>query len=107
MNKAFLVFSNDMKTYSVSRLDSLGSNDAGEQIQNRSPLSLDLAIYDKGTKVVKKLNEDSYTIAIIHVHTLPKVLNSLDDITYDGRVYTVLDVQHRSDHSFYRAVANV
>lgn len=105
--KATAIFKRDMKSYSVSRLDSLTIDEEGVQQQNRTPKSIDLAIYDKGTKQVKKLNEDSYLISTIHIYSEPKKLNLVDIVTFNDLAYEVLESKNFKDHSFYEAVANV
>jgi len=107
MTKASLIFKRDLAPYTVSRLDSLTSSPAGEQIQNRSDHNLDLAVYDQGQKVVKKLNEDSYTISTIRIHSEPNALKLLDEVPFKGLAHTVIEEKNRSDHSIYKAVCNV
>lgn len=101
------IFKEDMKNYSVSRLDSLSVSPTGEQIPHRSLHNFDLAIYDKGISSIKRLGEDSSLIATIDIFSPPQVLKTLDEITFNNLVFVVLDCKDRSEHSFYRAVCNV
>ena len=105
--KSKLIFKRDMKIHEISKLDSLTANDEGIQVQNRTSSSVLLAVYNKGNKVVNQLSEDSYVISTIHIYSDPKILNLLDEVTYDNRVYTVLEDKHYQNHSFYKATSNV
>ena len=108
--KSSLIFKPDLKTYSVSSLDSLSSNAEGIQEQIRTTKSIDLAIYNKGSKVVKKLNEDSYTVSIIEIYSEPHLLSLLDEVTYNNKIYVVLEdnsTPNHQDYSVYKATSNV
>lgn len=105
--KASTIFKKELQEYTIKRLDSLSSGPDGTQIQNRSDKTVSLAIYDKGTKLVNKQNEDSYTISIIQIYCDAKLLKLADIVPFNGLDYTVLENQDFSDHSIYKAVANV
>jgi len=105
--EASTIFKKELKNYTVSRLDFLSSAPDGTQIQNRSPLKLELAIYDNGTKTVNKQNEDSYTISIVSIYCELKLMKLADTFSFNGKTYTVLDNQDFLDHSIYKAVSNV
>ncbi len=108
--KSSLIFKPDIKTYSVSSLDSLSSNAEGIQEQVRTTKSVNLAIYDKGRKVVKKLNEDSYIVSVIDIYSEPHLLNLFDEVTYNNVIYTVLEdnsTPNHQDYSVYKATSNV
>ena len=105
--KASTIYKKEIKKYTISRLDSLSSGPDGIQIENRSDKTVDLAIYDNGTKLVNKQNEDSYTISTITIYCDLKLLNMADTVPFNGLNYTVLENQDFIDHSIYKAVANV
>lgn len=105
--KASSIFKKDLEKYDVLRLDSLTTSEDAIQIENRSDIEIQLAIYDMGTKIVKKQNEDSYTISIINIYCDLELLKTLDLIPFNGLDYVVLEQQNFSDYSFYKAVANV
>lgn len=105
--KSSSIFKKDLKKYDVSRLNSLTTSEDAKQIENRSNIQIELAIYDMGTKVVKKQNEDSYTISTINIYCDLGLLKTLDLIPFNRLDYLVLEQQNFSDYSFYKAVANV
>ncbi len=108
MIPAKTIFQNDIKEYTVERLDSLTTTPDGKQIKNKTSHTLKLAIYNKGKKVVRKEKEDSYTISTIHIYSdVVGSLSLLDELVIDNLTYVVLEEKNKSDFSFYRAVANV
>jgi hypothetical protein len=108
MSTSSLIFKPDIKLYPVSRLDSLSNSEDGKQIQNRSSSDLPLAIYDKGEKLISHTEQDSYTQSTIHIYTEVEVsIKNGDEVTFEGRIYTIVESKHRAEHSFYRAVSHV
>ena len=107
MIEAIQIFKNEIKEYTIQRLDSLATTPDGKQIKNKTSHTVNLAIYNKGKKVVRKEKEDSYTISTIHIYSDTDVLSLLDEIELDGLTYIVLDEKNKGDYSFYRGVANV
>lgn len=102
-----LAFQPDLKPYTIQRLNFNEISPDGIQQNTKSPVKLDLAIYDKGTKEVNKLNEDSYLISTIHIYADLGSLIYHDEITFNSLVYKIVEFKNSSDFSFYRAVANV
>lgn len=105
--KSSKIFKKDIKKYTVSRLDSLSSSADGLQIQNRTNIEVDIAIYNTGTKLVNKQNEDSYTISMITIYSENNILKILDNIPFNNKTYTVLDTINYLDYSIYKATSNV
>lgn len=101
------IFAPDLKDYEVTRLVSLSANESGKQIQNTTPIACSLAIYDKGTKLVRLSKEDSYLVSTIHIYSDLKVLNLVDKLPFNGLTYQVLEQKNYKAHSFYKAVSNV
>jgi len=107
MIEANLIFKPEIKEYDIERLDSLTTSPAGKQIKNKTTHKVNIAIYNKGKKVIRNTDEDSYTISTIHIYSESDILNTLDEILFDGMVHIVLEEKNKIDFSFYRAVANV
>lgn len=104
---ANVIFEDDLAQHTISRLDSLTTSDDGIQQKNTSSIPVQIAIYDKGTKLVRKTNEDDYPISTIHIYSSPNVLKILDQVRFNDLDHVVLEEKTRTDFSFYRAVANV
>ena len=102
-----VIFEDDLAEHTISRLDSLSTSTDGIQQKNRTPIKVQIAIYDKGTKLVRKTNEDDYPISTIHIYSNPKVLKILDQVTFNDLDHVILEEKTKVDFSFYRAVANV
>lgn len=107
MIEAIQIFKNEIKEYTIQRLDSLTTTNDGKQIKNKTSHTVNLAIYNKGKKLVRKEKEDSYTISTIHIYSDTDVLSLLDEIEINGLTYVVLDEKNKGDYSFYIGVANV
>ncbi|MBL1293361.1 MAG: hypothetical protein COB61_005770 [Thiotrichales bacterium] len=101
------IFAPDLQDYEVTKLDSVTTSQAGVQEQNTSTAPCSLAIYDKGTKLIRQGKEDSYLVSTIHIYSDPKVLNFVDKVPYNGLIYHVLENKNYKEHSFYKAMANV
>lgn len=101
------IFQDDLKEYTISRLDFLSTSADGIQTKNRTPLVVEIAVYDKGMRLVRKTNEDDYPISTIHIYSHPNVLKILDTVPFKGLDHTVLEEKSTADYSFFRAVANV
>ena len=102
-----VIFEDDIAEHTISRLDSLTTSPDGIQQSNRSDIKVQIAIYDKGTKLVRKSKEDDYPISTIHIYSQPNVLKILDHVTFNDLDHVILEEKTRTDYSFYRAVANV
>lgn len=101
------IFAPELKAYEVTKLDSVTTSEAGVQEQNTSTTPCSLAIYDKGTKVIRQGKEDSYIVSTIHIYSDLKVLSLVDKVPFNGLIYQVLENKNYKEHSFYKAMANV
>lgn len=99
--EASLIYKKELKLYTIKRLISLVDDDDGKQSKSYQNIDLELAIYDKGSKLVKKVGgEDSYPISSIHVYGNADILNHHDIITFKNKNYTILETKSANDYSF-------
>lgn len=99
--KASLIYKKELKLYTIKRLIGLVDDDDGKQSKSYQNIDLELAIYDKGSKLVKKVGgEDSYPISTIHVYGNADILNHHDIITFKNKNYTILETKSANDYSF-------
>ena len=102
-----LIFIDDIKTHSVKRLDFLDEDEAGVQQKNTLNVDVNIAVYDKGQKVVKKNGDENHKISTLHIYAENPDLHLLDEIVLGGITHVVLDVNVRNDFAFYKAVGDV
>ncbi len=101
------IFAPEIKEWNIGRLDFLSTSPDGKQIKNKTSHDVKIAIYNKGKKVIRNTNEDSYIASTIHIYGERDILNILDEIVFDNMVHVVLEEKNNTDFSFYRAVSNV
>ncbi|NBK99176.1 MAG: hypothetical protein EOM50_14385 [Erysipelotrichia bacterium] len=99
--KASLIYKKELKPYTIKRLVGLIDNENGKQVKSYQDIDLELAIYDKGSKLVKKVGgEDSYPISTIHVYGNANILTHHDIIPFENKNYTILETKSTNDYSF-------
>ena len=99
--KASTIFKKDIKSYTIKRLIGLTDSEDGKQIKKYKNILLKLAIYDKGSKVVKKVGgEESYPITTIHIYGDRDILEHHDIITFKNKNFTILETKSANDYSF-------
>lgn len=98
---ASLIYRNDIKQYTIKRLIGFTDDIDGKQVKNYAYVDLDLAVYDKGSKLVKKIGgEDSYPISTIHIYGQNDILKHHDIIPFKNKNYTILETKSANDYSF-------
>lgn len=99
--KASTIFKNEIKPYIIQRLIGLTDSEDGKQVKTYQNISLDLAIYDKGSRLVKKVGgEESYPITTIHIYGDRDILKHHDIITFKDKNFTILETKSANDYSF-------